>query len=283
MINPKTTNSSNPDPQPLITLITDFGLIDEYVGVLKGVILHHCPTVQIVDISHQIPPQNVAAASHLLCRSYKYFPPDTIHLVVVDPGVGTKRAILAIRYNNQLFIGPDNGVFSLILRSDDTQVRKITNSDLFLESVSSTFHGRDIMAPVAAKLACGLTFEKVGPILDKNEYYIALGSTATRQGKTIFGKVVYIDRFGNLCTNIRQSEIEELTNKDIFAEDFRISIGETTITTLSKNYQKRGTTNILALFDSHNYLEIAKASGNISEDLDIQIGAEVLVEIRTKV
>ncbi len=147
-----------------ITLTTDFGLIDEYVGVLKGVILSINPRAAIIDLSHGIPPQAIGRAAEVLVKNHCYFPDGSVHVCVVDPGVGTERRIIVVSGCNQLFIGPDNGVFSRILETDQAaEVYELTNDDWFLERISTTFQARDIMAPAAARLSLGASVEEAGP------------------------------------------------------------------------------------------------------------------------
>ncbi len=266
--------SNNPS---IVTLITDFGLQDEYVGVLKGVILGHAPEARIVDISHLIPSQSISTASHLLARSYRYFPAHTVHLVVVDPGVGSNRSILAIAADSQYFVGPDNGVFSPIIASASSlTIHQVDISCLLRKDVSSTFHGRDIMAPVAGQLSCGLDISKVGPQIYE-EQCLRLGRIAcTRLGKTLQGQVIHADVFGNLCTNIRKKDIED------FAADHEITIQITKslMVTLDKSYNSQGIGMVLALYDSHDYLEIAVNRGNAAQQLKLAAGAKIIVSFR---
>ena len=260
--------------RPVITLITDFGLTDEYVGALKGVILSRSSNIEIVDICHTIPPQDITAASRLLARSFHYFPPATVHLVIVDPGVGSKRSILAIAAGDQYFVGPDNGVLSPVLEHySSAAVHRVTESELFLQPVSNTFHGRDIMAPVAAHLAVGLAIDRVGPKMDSNKCTrIERVSPVYNAGK-LHGVITHIDSFGNLATNIGRSDIAQYRG----GETIEIHIGDRIITTLSSAYADGPQGALLALFDSQGYLEIGVNMGNAAQALNITTGTDITI------
>lgn len=261
---------------PIITLITDFGLKDEYVGVIKGVILTTAPNARIVDITHLIPPQNVQAASHLLARASGYFPPGTVHLVIVDPGVGTSRSILAIAADSQYFIGPDNGILTpVLLGATSLAVHRVTAADLFLASVGATFHGRDIMAPIAAKLAAGLDIDKVGPRIAVQDCVHSLQGTLTRIGDMLQGEIVHVDTFGNLCSNISRQAVEN------FAGPMAIVVraAENILIPLCHSYGDRARGDLLALYDSHDYLEIAVNQGNAARRLNLTVGARIFLSV----
>jgi S-adenosyl-L-methionine hydrolase (adenosine-forming) len=191
---------------PVLTLTTDFGLRDHYVGVMKGVILGRCPNARIIDISHGIPPFSLWPAAYTIDQAAPYFPPGTIHVVVVDPGVGTARRAILVEALSYRFIAPDNGVLSMILSRDSgAVVREITNRELFLPAVSATFHGRDLFAPVAASLASGAAVpEQVGPVLSAVELLPDVEPVqASENGWT--GTVLSVDHFGNVVTNFAAS------------------------------------------------------------------------------
>jgi S-adenosylmethionine hydrolase len=262
---------------PIVTLITDFGLQDEYVGVMKGVVLRHAPKAQIVDISHLIPPQSIGTAAFLLYRSYRYFPVHTVHLVVVDPGVGSDRAILAIAADGHLFVGPDNGVFTTIFEhAVETTIHRVDPRSLLLQDISTTFHGRDIMAPVAGQLAVGLTISKVGPAVPREKCVRLESPACIRLSHTLQGEVIHVDGFGNLCTNIRRQDIEN------FASDREISIhiNKELHIPLDTTYVARNRGAALALYDSHGHLEIAVNQGNAAQQLHLAIGAKIIVALR---
>lgn len=266
-----------------ITLTTDFGTNDEYVAVMKGVILSRlvAPTaVHLVDISHDLQAQDIHSASFVIGRAYRYFPAGTVNLVVVDPGVGSKRRIIAIESGQQFFIGPDNGVFTAVLRNaenapDPAHAYEVTNSRLFLPNISSTFHGRDIMAPVAASLASGLPISMVG-----KEIAVTSCTTLPQQPKkvgtdSISGAVTHIDRFGNLCTNLTADDLQPLIEKG----SIEITIGNTTINGLSDSYSAAANGSLLAHFDSHFHLEIAVCEGSAANLLKSQVGDRVYITI----
>ena len=225
----------------IITLLSDFGGDDEYVGVMKGVILSICPSVSIVDITHQIDPQDIAQAAYLIPAVYRFFPEGTVHLIVVDPGVGGQRDILAIAHAGHVFIAPDNGVLTLLMNREksDTIVR-IHNADYFLKPVSTTFHGRDIFAAVGAHIVNGTGLEDLGTKID------------------IEGIVHLKD------LNCRLSESGELVGK---------------ISDLSDTYANAAPSSPLALIGSRNYLEIAVNCGNAERHFKAQKGDAVRVKI----
>lgn len=270
------TNRRSTNPAyPVVTLITDFGLTDEYVGVVKGVILCHNPAIRIVDISHLVPPQDISSASHLLARSYGYFPPGSVHLVIVDPGVGSDRPLLAIHAGAYFFVGPDNGIFTPILNGvRPPAVHRITASDLFLPRISSTFHGRDIMAPVAAQLATGLPIARVGPPVLAEDCLLNGPGTCAVIDDVLHGEITHVDRFGNLCTNISRSDVEG------FAGGQKLSVqidedAELLDVPLASSYVGQEKNTLLALYDSHDFLEIAVNRGNAAQRLQAAAGCMV--------
>src|SRR5579863_9739840 len=187
---------------PIITLTTDFGLSDHYVGTMKGVILARCSNAVIVDINHEIPAFSILNGAFSISQAARFFPPQTIHVVVIDPGVGTSRKPILVEAGNQTFIAPDNGVLALILQQHRAaSVREITNRALWLESPSDTFHGRDVFAPVAAALASGAAnADQVGPTLNSYEKLADLEARRIDTGITQ-GLVLNIDHFGSVVTN----------------------------------------------------------------------------------
>ncbi|NPA23437.1 MAG: SAM-dependent chlorinase/fluorinase [Crenarchaeota archaeon] len=193
----------------VITLLTDFGTRDYFVPSMKGVILKICKDVHIVDITHEVPPQNIRRGALILWACYKHFPRDTIHLVVVDPGVGTERRPIIVRSRNYYFVGPDNGVLipaaedDGIVRVYEIEIDKISRS----RKISRTFHGRDIFAPAAALLAAGIDVEKIARPIENYERSIVI-ERPRRTGNMFQAQVIYIDRFGNVYTNIREEDLE---------------------------------------------------------------------------
>jgi S-adenosylmethionine hydrolase len=252
----------------LITLITDFGIEDTYAGVLKGVILSISPGCSIVDITHQIPPQDVRAACFALSTAYAYFPKRTIHLVIVDPGVGGTRRPLLIEAEDYFFIGPDNGVFTAILvKPGPKSVIEITNEEYFLAEVSSTFHGRDIFAPVAAHLVNGCPSSRFGtPASD----YVLLDwpqPSVVKPGEAQ-GTILHIDRFGNLVTSFSRDYIKQMTGN----RTFRIECAGRIITQMVPSYAFAQTGELCGMFGSSNYLEISVTNGSARDILNAQCG-----------
>ena len=236
----------------IITLNTDFGLEDNFVGVMKGVILSINPDVRIVDINNYIPPQNILAADYSLNNSYKFFPKGTIHLVVVDPGVGSERSSILVATENYFFVGPDNGVFTSIYENNNSyQVYSLENRKYFLEHISSTFHGRDIFAPVAAHLSLGINPEVFGKELHK-PFIMQIPKPKVNTG-IILGEIIYVDRFGNLISNITSNL---LNNND------KIVINSEHIGRLSKSYSDVEIGKLVILKGSSGYIEVAINQGS---------------------
>lgn len=265
---------------PIVTLITDFGLTDEYVGVLKGVILGYNARIRLVDICHLVPPQDRMAAAHLLARSYAFFPGGSVHLVVVDPGVGTDRQILALQADDHFFVGPDNGIFSPVLRTAHSlAIYRVTASELFLQKVSSTFHGRDIMAPVAAQLASGLPIGRVGPKINLEDCRLEGPGSSLVIGSVLQGQITHIDRFGNLTTNITLEDVQKFAGgKEIvvrLADDDQLLFES-----ICSSYGDQKGKTLLALYDSHGCLEIAENMGNAARRLHSTIGSRVSVQLK---
>lgn len=264
---------------PLISLTTDFGLADEYVGVMKGVILRRAPLLPIVDLCHHIEPQNVVQATFLLAENFRYFPDNSLHVVVVDPGVGTDRKILLAHACNHFFLAPDNGILSFLPRQDGSAtIRQVTNRELFLNPLSNTFHGRDIFAPVAGALGSGIPTTAVGPPIAADEIrHVALPAPQhTPDG--LSGIVIGADHFGNLLTNVHQSDLAALQSA---SGDLRVRIGGALIDGLSTSYGEGRAGCLVALVGSRGYLEIALAGGNAGRHLRVGAGQAVQVEKNT--
>jgi hypothetical protein len=256
----------------IITLITDFGDESGYAGVMKGVILTINPECQIIDVTHRVSPQDIEEAAFLLNNSYSYFPAHTIHVVVVDPGVGSERKPILVETDKYWFVGPDNGVFSFVfLTKGIKRVWEITNTDYFFPEVSSTFHGRDIFAPVAGHLSLGVSSGKIGNELQK---YVVLADLEPKVSEgAIKGRVVYVDRFGNLISNISK----DLFGRWIADKSFEITVGKRVLHRLSPSYADEGDDEILALFGSSRWLEISVKNGNCQKELGLKKGAEVTI------
>jgi len=264
----------------LITLLTDFGTRDEYVGLMKGVILTINPSVTIVDITHRIDSQDIEQAAYAIHSAYRYFPSGSVHLIVVDPGVGTGRSLLVLEMGNQYFVAPDNGVLTLLFNEKNiNSLIKLTNSNYFLETVSRTFHGRDIIAPVGAHLARGVEPHKLGEEISLSGA-VQLENLQPRVTDTgeIAGKVLAIDHFGNLITNI---DFQMLAPNDIPGpiESAMIRIGSHTIKGIDETYENGAPNTPLALIGSRGYLEVAVNMGSAAELLNTRKGDTVRVKI----
>ncbi len=257
----------------IITLLTDFGTKDPYVGIMKGVILNLCRDLQVqaqvVDITHEIEPQDVREAAFVIKEYYPYFPRGTIHITVVDPGVGTERRAIILSKDGHFFVGPDNGLYTLLLE-DEFEVHEITNRDFMPKEISSTFHGRDIFAPCAVYLAKGFHPSWFGdrvrnPIFETSYFPDIVNDV-------LIGEVVRFDRFGNGITNIPFELFEDFTRN----QAFKISIKELVFTRLSKTYME---SEFSCVVGSSGYLEFAKFKGSIRETLKIEKGEKVKIEL----
>lgn len=253
----------------IVTLLTDFGLSAPYVGSMKGVILRINPDVQIVDVTHEISPQNVDEAAFVLKRVYHYFPKGTIHVAVVDPGVGSERAVLAVQTDEYTFLAPDNGVLRYVFDDHpEAKVFRVTNRSLFLEKVSRTFHGRDIFAPVAAHLSRGVEVTEVGEPF--SEYVKGDVRRPDIEPQKISGEIVYVDKFGNGITNIGGDLLAGQNN-------VQIRVQSSVLTELSKTYLDVPVGAPLALIGSGGTLEISVNRGSAKERMGFRVGDSVMV------
>ncbi|MBW1697231.1 MAG: SAM-dependent chlorinase/fluorinase [Deltaproteobacteria bacterium] len=263
----------------MITLTTDFGLTDEYVGVMKGVILSINPRAVIVDISHNIDPQDVTQAAYVIKSAYRYFPAQTVHVIVVDPGVGSDRAVIALRYDGHFFLAPDNGVLSFLLNNDKIEaVIRVENSRYFLKDISWTFHGRDIFAPVAAYISMGVKLEDIGNALDPvHLVQLEIQKPKISLPGEIVGTIIAVDRFGNLITNIDVNVIRFLGAEALTAID--VWIGGKKISGISKSYNSVDSGHPLSIIGSRGYLEIAVNCGNAADKLEARKGDAVRLRV----
>jgi hypothetical protein len=255
-----------------ISLLTDFGLDGNFVGVMKAVILKVNPRAQILDICHGVKPQDIFGAAFLLGSAYAYFPHGTVHLVVVDPGVGSKRKGIIVETRNYLFVAPDNGVLSFALQKEKPlKIVEINNFNYFLKPVCSSFHGRDIFAPVSAHLSCGRGVDNFGTRLNS---YQKLGFPKIKvTTNTLTGEIIYLDRFGNLVSNIEKNDFFNFIKSD----KFKIFIQNKTFDRLSDSYSEVRPLKPLALFDSFNFLEIAVNSHSAEKLLNAKKGTAVKI------
>jgi S-adenosylmethionine hydrolase len=263
--------------RPIITLTTDFGQKDPFAGIMKGVILGINPDAEIIDISHNVRPQNIIEASQILSVSYKYFPSRTIHIAVVDPGVGGSRRPLLVVAENHFFIGPDNGVFSHILKREESDLFRVihmTARHHFLSVKGPTFHGRDIFASAAAWLSRGIDSSKFGELIHD---YVVLPISGIEfiDNSTITGEVTYIDGFGNAITNITKDNLESVCkNNDI--DTLTVIFNEKKLD-ISHYYEEKTDSALRAIINSFEFLELFIYRGNASAEHGIQIGDKVSV------
>jgi len=252
----------------LITLTTDFGIGSSYVAEVKGEILSIAPQVTIVDITHAVAPQSVMQGAIVLKQTTSVFPDGTIHVAVVDPGVGTKRSILLVYVNGQYFVGPDNGLLSLVVGAA-AKIREVDRPEFWRPNISPTFHGRDIMGPVAAHLANGVSPSRLSSAFTKQPVALTLPQP-TVENNAIDGEVVYIDSFGNLITNISTASVRQVTGP------IRIEFKGRSVDFVSTYAEAtRGAT--IALIGSSGWLEIAISSGNARETLKAETADPVRV------
>jgi S-adenosyl-L-methionine hydrolase (adenosine-forming) len=263
---------------PIITLTTDFGLADHYVGTMKGVILSRCPEARLVDISNEIPPFSIYAAAYTIDQASPFFPPGTVHLVVVDPGVGTARRGLCAEALGQYFVAPDNGVLSLLaLRDGKMRARELTNRELWLPWISPTFHGRDIFAPTAAALASGAArFEDVGPMVSRTEGLADLQPRQIEPGVWL-ARILSVDRFGNAITNLKTSDFARVA-----LAEFAIEIGPHRVDTFSRTFGDATPDVCFAFFGSSGYIELGINQQSAGGRLGISAGDRMTLRMQAE-
>lgn len=265
-----------------IVLLTDFGLDDAYVGIMKGVILRINPRATIVDLCHQVAPQGIAEAAYLLVSSFRYFPPEAIFVAVVDPGVGSERRAIALDTPHGRFVGPDNGLFGAVagelgmdtppdggraaLNGSSLRGVILSNQRYYLSRISATFHGRDVFAPVAAHLSLGLPLAALGPPLDA---LVVLPRPRPRwQGSELIGQVIHVDRFGNLITDVTAADVQQFAQPVVQVAGERIG-------GLSHHYAERA--GLLAVIGSSGHLEIALNGGSAAAALGLRVGDPIIL------
>jgi S-adenosylmethionine hydrolase len=258
---------------PVISLTTDFGLRNEFVGILKGVIYRIAPHATLVDVTHMVAPQDIHEGSLALARAHAFFPEGTIHLYVVDPGVGTARRALAGRIGDHFFVGPDNGLLTPIMEDAERTKRSIefvqlANPKYWLPMVSRTFHGRDIFAPVAAHLANGISLNEFGDSMTDPVRLVSMQPRKTSTGWD--AHVIAIDVFGNLTTNLTRRALGGQT-------DFRFLLRDAEIVGTVESYGHRPPGELVAVVDSEDHIEIAEVNGNAAQRLGAKVGDVVQV------
>lgn len=262
------------DKIPIITLLTDYGTRDHYVASVKGVICGINPAAKIVDITHDVKPQDIIEAAFLLSCSYKYFPLRTIHIVIVDPTVGSNRRALLVTTDEHYFIAPDNGVLSFIYDAGIVStVREISSEHYYLDKISATFHGRDIFAPVAAWLSRGIESEKFGETID-DFLKLTLPKPRPVPPKSLKGIVLHIDEFGNLITNITAQDIQKALD-EYKAASYKTVINQKEIAVSKKTYCEGNKGELITLVGSTDYLEIVSYQGSAVQITNAARGNEV--------
>jgi S-adenosyl-L-methionine hydrolase (adenosine-forming) len=257
----------------IVALMTDFGLRDHYVAAMRGVILQIDPKITLVDVCHEIDPQDLYQGAFVLRQVLPYFPAETVFVAVVDPGVGSARRILAGRYSNRVVLAPDNGLLTLVHRDAELQeLRVVENRRYFAAALSNTFHGRDIFAPVAAHLARGVALREVGPPAHSLQLLDLPHPTHNPDG-TVSGQVMVVDHFGNLITNI--SELDISAARAPHRGQFEVYLGERRIGPLRSAYTDAPPREPLALIGSAQLLEIAVNGGHAAQLLDARVGSPV--------
>ncbi len=263
--------------KPMVTLLTDFGLKDHYVASMKGVILGINPQCLIIDITHQVKPHDIEEAAFILVNVYSFFPKGTIHLAVVDPGVGGERKPILLVTEEYYFIGPDNGLFTLVAQREKIkQIIVLKEEKYFLSKVSHTFHGRDLFAPVAAHLSLGINPDAFGNRIDSlNEFRF---ERPMIRGGRLSGRILHVDAFGNLISNIT----EEIFFQYVQDRPFIIQIGRETIHGLKKGYWEGKKGERMALFGSGGFLEISMREGSAQNRLKVNKNDRIWISVNSK-
>ena len=258
----------------IITFTTDFGTRDPYAAMMKGVVLGVNPRAAIVDITHEIPPHDIVNGAFTLLRAYRYFPEGTVHVAVIDPGVGGHRKNIAVGVDGHLFVGPDNGLFAEIVASDDNhEIRHIQNPSFMRDVVSDTFHGRDVFAPCAAHLSIGVALSETGPLVkrfSRLDY-----PKITRRGNVLEGEVLTVDTFGNLITNISKRDFAAFTG----SKNVEIAFCAERFDSVCTNYSEVESGQPLVLFGSSEFLEISMNEGNAADYFMAESHAPIIVRI----
>ena len=255
----------------IVTLTTDFSTSDAYVGMMKGRILSIAPDVTIVDLAHDIGPHDVFQAAFVIAGAYRYFPPNTVHVAVVDPGVGSNRRRIALRCGEYVLVGPDNGVFSYVIRKEGTCETVEINAPRLDDQTGATFEGRDVFAPVAARLASGAPLSKVG-VPTGVPMELSLPKPRISDG-LIEGRVIYIDHFGNCITNIEAQDLVSLGGSLV------VSVGGQEIGGLQNTYSDVPVGEPVAVMGSLGHLEMAVNQGNLADEINVDVGSPVRIRV----
>lgn len=258
-----------------ITFTSDFGNLDGYAGIVKGVIASINPKASVIDLTHQVEPFNLISAAWIIYNAYNYFPASTVHLVVVDPGVGSSRRGVVLKLDETYFVGPDNGVFSLILqdplskRSQDIEAFGLNGDSPYYSFVSSTFHARDIFAKVVAHISLGKPVGEFGKSIESGSLITDRGLEVERNESGIAGRIAHVDRFGNLITNIPMTFLKQ---------DAICFVNDRSVGTLRRTYQSVSRGTPVAIGGSHGFLEVAVCEGRADRTLNAEVGSSVRVD-----
>ena len=259
----------------MIALLTDFGTTDYFVGSVKGVILAINPTATIVDITHEVPPQDIESGAFTLFAAHGAFPSGTIFVAVVDPGVGSERRPVIVSRAGQFFVGPDNGLFSYLYESGSHQTVHVTNEEYFRHPVSPTFHGRDVFAPVAAHLSAGVDAKLFGSVI-RDEVRLPIAQPKKLKDNAWAARIIHIDRFGNCVTNIARDLLSEENEKNA-----KLKVKGKTITSLRNFFAEEGAKGkLFAVWGSAGFLEIAALNRSAAKKLKLKRGDPVRLETR---
>jgi hypothetical protein len=257
-------------PRPIITLLTDFGTADHYAGAMKGVMMCICPDAQLLDISHDVTPFAIPEAAYTLAESWRMFPKGTIHVVVVDPGVGSARRPILAEAGGHFFVAPDNGVLSMVLDAvPEYSIREITATEYFRQPVSRTFHGRDIFAPVAAHLAAGVPPANFGERID-DAVRLGFGKPVRTAEGNWLGMVLKIDWFGNIVTNFNAEAFSWVRE-----QPFELRVGSGSVRLYCSSYAAAPAGEVFAITGSGGYLEVSANEGSAAKMLGVEPGAPV--------
>ena len=269
---PETERESLADP--IITLTTDFGTSDHLVGSMKGVILNINPAARIVDINHNVVPYDILDGALTIANAYRYFPPRTIHITIVDPGVGTERRPLLVSGEKQFFVAPDNGVLSVVYEREACTVRHITAEHYFLSPVSPTFHGRDIFSPVAAWLSKAFQSEAFGDVItDPVRFTMPKAKPA---GQSVKGVILRVDAFGNLMTNLTA---EDVPAASLASGTVKLAVNGKEVRKFAQTFASGNPGEPIAVLGSAGFVEIAVNRGNAARTLGANRGAEVTLDL----
>jgi S-adenosylmethionine hydrolase len=263
----------------IVTFLSDFGFEDWFVGVVHGVVNEIAPEAHVVDLNHLVPPGNVSRAAFLLEAAAPDFAPGTIHLAVVDPGVGTDRRALAVAARGQVFVGPDNGVLEWALSAPDAIVHAITDTRWMRTPLSRTFHGRDVFGPAAAHLVRGVAIAEMGPAV--SDPVRLPTARPQREGDGLAGRIVFIDRFGNALTNLTDAALAEAFGAGLAHEHVRVTLLHRTIDGLARSYGDAPVGTLVAVMGSSGRIEIAQVGGDAAVRLGLGEGDPVTVRRRS--